>query len=582
MTKLIQRRKRNSNLTFPDGIHPLLQQIYSQRAIDSAQELELGFSNLLPPTQIKDMELAVALLVNGIQYQKRILIVSDFDADGATSCVLAMTVLRQLGADHVDYIVPNRFDFGYGLTPEIVELAKIKRPDLIITVDNGISSVDGVKTANAANIDVLITDHHIAPETLPAAQAIVNPNQPDCAFPSKCIAGVGVIFYVMLALRAELRKLDWFAQQNIEEPNLAQQLDLVALGTVADVVPLDRNNRILVDEGLKRIRAGRTRSGILALLKIANRTPKRLSASDLGFSIGPRLNAAGRLEDMSTGIECLMTESESEAHTLAMQLDGMNQDRKQIEAEMREQAFTALNEFSLEEDNLPAGLCLYDERWHQGVVGIVASRIKDKFHRPAIAFAKVDNDDSGEAELKGSARSVHGFHIRDALDAVATKHPGLITKFGGHAMAAGLSLELKQFEKFAEAFAGEAERLLSEDQLQAKVLSDGIVETDWLNLDIANLLSDAGPWGQEFPEPLFDGRFNLLQQRRVGQKHLKMVLSPTQDPQRAIDAIAFNVADEDWPEEATSEIEIAYRLSVNEFRGTVSLQLMVEHFLAQV
>lgn len=582
MSMLIQRRASNPDLSFSDSTHPLLQQVYRQRSIQSVDELTLGLPNLLPPDQFKDMDKAVRLLADCLQERKRVLIVSDFDADGATSCVLAMNALRQFGVHHVDYIVPNRFEFGYGLTPEIVELAKQKQPDLIITVDNGISSIDGVTVANNAGIDVLITDHHIAPEILPSAQAIVNPNQPGCEFTSKCIAGVGVIFYLMLALRSYLREIDWFAQNKLEEPNLAHQLDLVALGTVADVVAFDRNNRILVDEGLKRIRVGRTRPGISALLQVANRNPTRISASDLGFSVGPRLNAAGRLEDMSTGIECLLAESASRAHPLALALDGMNQDRKQIEAEMRGQAYAYLRELTLEDEHMPAALCIYDERWHQGVVGIVASRIKDKYHRPVIAFAQSDNNEQGTIELKGSARSVNGFHIRDALDAVATRNPGLITKFGGHAMAAGLSLDLDKLERFKEAFAEEAASLLSDEQLQAKILSDGLIDAEWLSLETAAAIDGAGPWGQAFPEPLFDGRFNLLQQRRVGERHLKMVLSPVQDPQRVIDGIAFNVDAEDWPDETATEIEIVYRLSVNEFRGAVNLQLMVEHILASI
>ncbi|MFL2855510.1 MAG: single-stranded-DNA-specific exonuclease RecJ [Pseudohongiellaceae bacterium] len=577
---LIQRRASNSDLSFADSVHPLLQQVYRKRSIQSSDELELGLSNLLPPDGFKGMNKAVSLLLDCLQNKKRIVIVSDFDADGATSCVLAMNALRQMGAKYVDYIVPNRFQFGYGLTPEIVELAKHKKPDLVITVDNGISSIEGVRAANGSGIEVLITDHHIAPDELPEAQAIVNPNQADCAFASKCIAGVGVIFYVMLALRSQLREINWFEENKIKEPNLALQLDLVALGTVADVVALDRNNRILIDEGLKRIRIGHTRPGISALLEVANRQPYRLSASDLGFSLGPRLNAAGRLEDMSIGIECLLAESASRAHSLALQLDGMNQDRKQIETEMRDQAFAVLNELSLEEASLPAAICLYDERWHQGVVGIVASRIKDKYYRPVIAFARVDGNFGESIELKGSARSVQGFHIRDALNAVATKNPGLITKFGGHSMAAGLSLDLNNFEEFQKAFTAEAAALLSDDQLQAKILSDGMVKSEWFTLETATAIDEAGPWGQKFPEPLFDGRFNLVQQRRVGERHLKMVLSPMQDSQRSIDAIAFNVSKEDWPAESVGEIEIAYRMSVNEFRGVVNLQLMVEQILA--
>ena len=542
--------------------------------------MELGLKNLLTPEKFKGMDVAVTLLARALEEQQRVLIVADFDADGATSCVLATNVLKQFGLKTVEYIVPNRFEYGYGLTPEIVQVGKSLEPDLIITVDNGISSVEGVEVANSLGISVLITDHHIAPDILPAAQAVVNPNQLGCDFPSKCIAGVGVIFYLMLALRSRLRKDGWFKKSNLKEPNLADQLDLVALGTIADVVALDRNNRILVYEGIKRIKAGKTRPGIEALLRVSRRDARRLKSSDLGFSVAPRLNAAGRLEDMSTGIECLLTNSENEAYLLALQLDSINQDRKQIELDMREQAFQSLEHLAIETDNLPAALCLFDERWHQGVVGIVASRIKDKFNRPAIAFAQVDAADSEEVELKGSARSIQGFHVRDALDAVATQNPGLITKFGGHAMAAGLSLAKDNFDSFSRAFNDHAKKLLSEDQLRAVVLSDGPAEPEWLTLETANVIESAGPWGQEFEEPLFDGRFNLIEQRRLSGNHLKMVLSPKQDAQRVVDAIAFNVSEEDWPSEKVTEIEIVYRIDANEFRGTETLQLKVEQILA--
>jgi len=580
MSILVHRRASNSNLRFSDSIHPLVQKIYSQRAISTSEDLELGLKNLITPEKFKGMKEAVDLLLRVLKKQQRILIVADFDADGATSCVLAINILKQLGIKNIDYIVPNRFEYGYGLTPELVESGKSFNPDLIITVDNGISSVEGVKVANSAGIDVLITDHHIAPEILPEAQAVVNPNQFGCDFPSKCIAGVGVIFYLMLALRSRLREEQWFESHGIAEPNLADQLDLVALGTIADVVALDRNNRILVDEGIKRIRSGKTRPGINALLRVANRNGNRLKTSDLGFSLAPRLNAAGRLEDMSTGIECLLTNSENEAYQLALKLDGINQDRKQIELEMREQAFESLKGLSINKDNLPAALCLFDERWHQGVVGIVASRVKDKFYRPVIAFAQVDDSDNKPTELKGSARSVQGFHIRDALASVAINNPGLITKFGGHAMAAGLSLDKDNLDLFTKAFAHEAQRLLSEDQLQARLLSDGLVESEWLTIETAYLIESAGPWGQEFEEPLFDGRFVLVRQKRLGENHLKMVLSPIQDEEREVDAIAFNVSEEDWPKEGAAEIEIAYRLEVNEFRGNETLQLKIEKVLS--
>ena len=580
MSIIVHRKVDSPELNFSGSVHPLLQKIYKQRSISAAEDLELGLKNLLTLEKFKGMDVAVTLLARALEEQQRVLIVADFDADGATSCVLAINVLKQFGLKNVEYIVPNRFEYGYGLTPEIVKVGKSLKPDLIITVDNGISSVEGVEVANSLGISVLITDHHIAPDILPAAQAVVNPNQLGCDFPSKCIAGVGVIFYLMLALRSRLRKDGWFKKSNLKEPNLADQLDLVALGTIADVVALDRNNRILVCEGIKRIKAGKTRPGIEALLRVSRRDARRLKTSDLGFSVAPRLNAAGRLEDMSTGIECLLTNSENEAYLLALQLDSINQDRKQIELDMREQAFQSLEHLAIETDNLPAALCLFDERWHQGVVGIVASRIKDKFNRPAIAFAQVDAADSEEVELKGSARSIQGFHVRDALDAVATQNPGLITKFGGHAMAAGLSLAKDNFDSFSRAFNDHAKKLLSEDQLRAVVLSDGPAEPEWLTLETANVIESAGPWGQEFEEPLFDGRFNLIEQRRLSGNHLKMVLSPKQDAQRVVDAIAFNVSEEDWPSEKVTEIEIVYRIDANEFRGTETLQLKVEQILA--
>ena len=558
-----------------------MRRIYSQRPLAALTELELTLSQLIPPARLKGIDAAVDLLEAALKEGERLLIVADFDADGATSCALALTVLRAFGCAHVDYIVPNRFEYGYGLTPEIVELAKGKNPDLIITVDNGISSMEGIESARAAGIKTLVTDHHLPGRELPAADAIVNPNQPGCEFPSKSIAGVGVIFYVMLALRSRLRDNGWFTSKGIPEPNLAEQLDLVALGTVADVVALDHNNRILVSEGIKRIRAGRARPGILSLLTLAKRNFSTLAASDLGFAVGPRLNAAGRLDDMSTGIECLLTQSEHEAHEYALELDGMNKDRRDIEAGMREQAFALVDQLAFDADDLPAGLSLFDERWHQGVVGIVASRIKERCHRPVIAFALADADDP-ESELKGSARSIPGFHIRDALDAVAAANPGLVTKFGGHAMAAGLSLSRANFDAFAQAFAAEATRVLSPELLQATIVSDGELSAEELTLGCAADLAAAGPWGQAFPEPTFHGRFKLQQQRRLGENHLKMVLSPLGDDGFLVDAIAFGVSEADWPASSATEIELAYRLNINEFRGARTLQLMVEHLLGSL
>ena len=566
------------DLVLPESLPPLVRRIYSQRPLAALTELELTLSQLIPPARLKGIDAAVDLLEAALKEGERLLIVADFDADGATSCALALTALRAFGCAHVDYIVPNRFEYGYGLTPEIVELAKGKNPDLIITVDNGISSIEGIESARVAGIKTLVTDHHLPGRELPAADAIVNPNQPECEFPSKSIAGVGVIFYVMLALRSRLRDNGWFSSKGIPEPNLAEQLDLVALGTVADVVALDHNNRILVSEGIKRIRAGRARPGILSLLILAKRNFSTLAASDLGFAVGPRLNAAGRLDDMSTGIECLLTQSEHEAHEYALELDGMNKDRRDIEAGMREQAFALVDQLAFDADDLPAGLSLFDERWHQGVVGIVASRIKERCHRPVIAFALADADDP-ESELKGSARSIPGFHIRDALDAVAAANPGLVTKFGGHAMAAGLSLSRANFDAFAQAFAAEATRVLSPELLQATIVSDGELSAEELTLGCAADLAAAGPWGQAFPEPTFHGRFKLQQQRRLGENHLKMVLSPLGDDGFLVDAIAFGVSEADWPASSATEIELAYRLNINEFRGARTLQLMVEHLL---
>ena len=577
MSRLVKRRVANSTLNLPDSMHPLLRRVYSQRKIKHVEELELGLENLIPPERFKGIDAAIELLIDALRQQQRVLIVADFDADGATSCVVALTALRQFGYQHTDYIVPNRFDYGYGLTPEIVELAKTRNPDLIITVDNGISSIEGVAAAKSAGIKTLITDHHLPGADAPNADAIVNPNQNGCNFPSKSIAGVGVIFYVMLALRARLREINWFEENSIAEPNLADLLDLLALGTVADVVALDRNNRILVSEGLRRIRAGRTRPGIKSLLEIAGRSITRLTASDLGFSVGPRLNAAGRLDDMSTGIECLLTDHEGAAYKLALQLDDMNKDRKQIEGDMREQAFKFLQEFSLEESDLPAALCIYDERWHQGVVGILASRVKEKFNRPVIAFA--DANDSG-VEIKGSARSIKGFHIRDALDAVASRNPGMISKFGGHAMAAGLSLKKDKLQEFTRAFQKQAALLLDEELLQAHIMSDGDITHSEFSMDTAAVLIKGGPWGQEFPEPVFDGKFKVIQQRRVGENHLKLVLAPELAPRQTIDAIAFNIDKQEWPAPEMTDIEIAYKLDINEFRGNQTLQLMVEHIIA--
>ena len=571
MQKLIRRRPAPATRELAGAsLHPLLAQIYSARGIRSARDLDLGLAHLLPPAALHNAERAAVLLADAIAAGDRLLVVGDFDADGATSSALAVSCLRAFGAAEVDYLVPNRFEYGYGLTPEIVELAAARRPDLIITVDNGISSIEGVAAARALGIATLITDHHLAGRELPAADVIVNPNQPGCDFPSKNLAGVGVIFYVMLALRAELRLRGWFERR--DEPNLAQYTDLVALGTVADVVPLDYNNRILVAAGLQRIRAGQARPGIQALLEVASRRPAAIVAADLGFAVGPRINAAGRLDDMSIGIECLLSQDPQRAMRLATQLQQLNQDRRVIESDMQQEALRALAELDLaREGEPPLAMTLYQPGWHQGVIGILASRIKDRLHRPTIAFA-----DGDPGQIKGSARSIPGIHIRDILDAVACRHPGLISKFGGHAMAAGLSLARADYERFAEAFVAEVERHAEDVQLQAVIESDGeLVESDFA-LELAEQLRFAGPWGQHFPEPVFDGRFQVVSQRLVAEKHLKLVLFPASGSV-LLDAIAFNIDPEVWPDQTVEQVAIAYRLDVNEYRGQRSLQLLVEH-----
>jgi single-stranded-DNA-specific exonuclease len=575
MEKAIRRRELTTPVFLSGAaIHPLLARIYGARGICSEDELDLGLVKLLPPSGLLNIESAASLLAEALANRQKILIIGDFDADGATSTALAVAALRELGASQVDFLVPNRFDFGYGLTPEIVALASRDKPDLIITVDNGISSIEGVDVARTEGIATLVTDHHLAGEQLPAADVIINPNQPGCRFPSKNLAGVGVIFYVMLALRAELRTRNWFEREGLAEPNLARYLDLVALGTVADVVPLDRNNRILVANGLQRIRAGRARPGILALLQIASRDHRQVVASDLGFAVGPRLNAAGRLEDMSIGIECLLCVDAARAASYASRLHQLNLDRRVIEQDMQREALAALEQLNLAADGeLPVAMTLYEPGWHQGVIGILASRIKDRIHRPTIAFA-----DGDPGQIKGSARSITGIHVRDILDAVATRHPGLIDKFGGHAMAAGLTLDRDDYPLFAEAFVEEVTRHVGDVNLQAVIESDGELDEEHFDLTLANELRFAGPWGQHFPEPVFDGGFRVLQQRLVGQKHLKLVLSP-EGCDIAIDAIAFNVDLERWPDESVETVHIAYRLDVNEFRGNRSLQLMVEHIV---
>ncbi|EMO5887910.1 single-stranded-DNA-specific exonuclease RecJ [Proteus mirabilis] len=565
------RRRVAKATALPESLDPLLRQIYANRGITSETQLERSLKGLLHYQDLNGIDVAIALLVEALKLQSRIVIVGDFDADGATSTALAIKALRQMGFQQVSYHIPNRFDDGYGLSPQVVHDVAKKGVDLIITVDNGISSFEGVDVAHEYGIRVLVTDHHLPGHSLPQADAIINPNLADCAFLSKSLAGVGVTFYLMTALRAELEKQGWFTAQGLARPNMADYLDLVALGTVADVVPLDENNRIFVYEGLRRIRAGRCCAGIKALTEVSRKTLSQLVSSDLGFALGPRLNAAGRLDDMSVGVALLLTNDIGVAREIANELDGLNQTRREIEAGMQEEASTIFRQFITTQDDLPNGLAIYHPQWHQGVVGILASRIKEKLHRPVIAFAP-----SGDGLLKGSGRSIHGVHLRDALERLNTLNPGLMVKFGGHAMAAGLSLEEDKFPLFQRHFSALMAELVSAEQLQGVILTDGELSDSQLSLPIAEMLREAGPWGQAFPEPLFDGKFTLLQQRIVGSKHLKMMLQPI-NSQVMIDAIAFNVDVNIWPDNSIKTVELAYRLDVNEFRGQRNAQLLVEH-----
>ncbi len=560
MTQLVTRQAavRTAWQLEQEGLHPLLARLYAARGVSARQELDYDMKSLIPPKELTQADQAAALLADAIEAEARLLIIGDYDCDGATATALGMRALQKLGAT-VDFLVPDRFKLGYGLSPQIVDLAAEMSPDLIITVDNGIASLEGVDRAKSHGIATLITDHHLPGEHLPDADCIVNPNQPGCTFPSKCIAGVGVMFYVMLALRAELRERGYFADH--PEPNFADLLDLVALGTVADVVKLDQNNRILVSQGLKRIRAGRMQPGIAALFKAAGRDYRKASAFDLGFLIGPRLNAAGRLADMHLGIQCLLAEDQGEALSIAQQLDNLNRERREIEADMQEQAMFLLE--AINTDTPDAGIALFDESWHEGVVGILASRIKEKLHRPVFAFAQ------GEGNIvKGSGRSIPGLHLRDALDLMAKRAPGLLIRFGGHAMAAGVTLLTEDFPRFQSLFAEVARELLSPSDLTRTVETDGKLEDGYLSIEIARLLENE-VWGQGFPPPLFLDEFQIEQQRVLKEKHLKLRL---RKGNTRIDAIQFN-----FSKQPANQVRIAYRLGINEYMGVESPQLMVEY-----
>ncbi|MDJ5231845.1 single-stranded-DNA-specific exonuclease RecJ [Salmonella enterica] len=566
----LRRREADETAELPADLPPLLRRLYASRGVRSARELERSVKGMLPWQQLSGIDNAVEILYNAFREGIRIIVVGDFDADGATSTALSVLGMRALGCDNISYLVPNRFEDGYGLSPEVVDQAKARGAQLIVTVDNGISSHAGVAHAKTLGIPVIVTDHHLPGDTLPDAEAIINPNLRDCEFPSKSLAGVGVAFYLMLALRTFLRDKGWFDERGIAPPNLAELLDLVALGTVADVVPLDANNRILTWQGLSRIRAGKCRPGIKALLEISNRDPQQFAASDLGFALGPRLNAAGRLDDMSVGVALLLCDNLGEARVLASELDALNQTRKEIEQGMQAEALILCEKLERSSETLPGGLAMYHPEWHQGVVGILASRIKERFHRPVIAFAP-----AGDGTLKGSGRSIQGLHMRDALERLDTLYPDLMIKFGGHAMAAGLSLEEHKFEQFQQRFGELVTEWLDPALLQGEVISDGPLSAAEMSMEVAQLLRDAGPWGQMFPEPLFDGRFRLLQQRLVGERHLKVMVEPVGGGP-LLDGIAFNIDTTCWPDNGVREVELAYKLDINEFRGNRSLQIIID------
>ena len=566
--KTIVRREPGEELpTFDGNLHPLLQRIYKNRKIFRQEELDLSLSNLLPPDSLKGIETACRLLHRVMKSNGKILVIGDYDTDGATAATVAILGLRALGTEQVDYLVPNRFDFGYGLSPEIADVALSQPPDLVITVDNGITSLEGVRRLRDKGIEVIVTDHHLPGEQLPNASAIVNPNQSCCAFPSKSLAGVGVMFYLLLALRRYLRHNDWFGQYKKDAPNLANLLDLVALGTVADVVHLDYNNRILVAQGIARIQSGICRPGIKAILAAAGKDHGGISSTDLGFVVAPRLNAAGRLDDISMGIECLLTDDTGKASELAAILHEINAERKQIEQQMQQQAIKYVSD--IEQLNGANGICLYQENWHQGITGLVASRIKDRLNQPVIIFAE-----SSAGKLKGSARSISGLHIRDLIEDITRRQPGLVEKFGGHAMAAGLTLTKENFAPFADYFYSAVCEHFSVHNNANQIFTDGPLESEFFTRQIAELLKNAAPWGQGFGPPVFDNEFRVIGQKVVGDQHLKLRLALGN---QVFDGIAFRLIQPGETAPNLDWIRAAFQLDLNEFRGTKSLQLIIEH-----
>ena len=570
LNKKIINRDVPDGINLPDSIHPVLKRIYASRNIKSSEDLDYSLGSLIPYEELGGIDDAVILLQEMITQKKRILIVADFDADGATSCALAIRGLTAMGAEDVIYVVPNRFEHGYGLSPKIVDVALDHDPDLIVTVDNGISSISGVEHAKKNGIKVLITDHHLPGDKLPSADVIVNPQLKENKFPSKNLAGVGVIFYILLALRAKLKAENWFDEKNIKYPNLANLLDLVALGTISDLVPLDKNNRTMVAHGLKLMRKNKSKAGILAILNQSGRQLSTLTSGDLSFAIAPRLNAAGRLTDMSLGIECLLTDDKENATEMAKKLNQLNIERRQIQDNMEEQAFTEFEKYLQDTSKkIPRGICIYNQNWHQGVVGILAAKIKEKFNRPVIVFAQ-----ECQGILKGSARSITELHIKDVFDEIARLYPKLILTFGGHAMAAGLTIEESQLDRFSDAFNKVVDRYISSDSLEDQCLTDGELSGDDFSLPLALAIQNAGPWGQSFPEPIFVGQFKILDKRVVGESHLKLKLQSRNN--NTLDAIAFNMTDDDWPSKL-EQITSTYRLGINNYRGHSQVQLFIEH-----
>ena len=569
--KKIIHRKIPGNINLPDTIHPVLRRIYASRNIKTSKDLDYSLSSLIPFDKLSGINDAVNLLRGMIEENRRILIVADFDADGATSCALAIRGLTTMGAKDVIYVVPNRFEHGYGLSPEIVNVALEYDPDLIVTVDNGISSIQGVEYARKNGVKVLITDHHLPSDKLPNADVIINPQLLGDKFPSKNLAGVGVIFYILLALRAKLKEENWFEKNNIDYPNLANFLDLVALGTIADLVPLDKNNRTMVTHGLRLMKKNKSKVGINALLNQSGRQLSTLTSTDLSFAIAPRLNAAGRLTDMSLGIECLLTDSEESAVEIAKKLDRLNMERRQIQNDMQEQALVELEKYSHSaSEEIPNSICVYNEDWHQGVVGILASKIKEKFNRPVVVFAS-----ENENTLKGSARSISELHIKDVFDEVARLSPELLLTYGGHAMAAGLTIEKKQFDNFSSTFDKVVSKNISSEKLENKYITDGELSDDDFTVPLALAIQNSGPWGQSFPEPTFAGQFEILDKRIVGGNHLKLKLQSSNNNMK-LDAIAFNTTDKNWPSKS-EQILTTYRLGINEYQGNSKLQLFIEH-----